>query len=381
MIRINTKFRDLIPPLSQEEFSQLEANCLSDGIMHPIITWQGAIVDGHNRYNIATKHNLPYQTESKEFDSEGDAIIWIIKHQFGRRNLNAYNRGLLALEMKEVFREKAKENLKQAGESFGRGIEKPCQNSDNPIMNNRPIDTKKEIAKIANVSHDTIAKVEKIKEKATPEIKEQLVKGDISINKAYQKVKSEEKKEERRQDIRKQVEQIEKGELPELKGLFDVVSVDPPWPYGREYDPDGSRVANPYPEMSIQQIKGIDIHAKNDSVLFLWTTHAFLKDAFDIANQWGFEYKATIVWDKEKMGMGAWLRMQCEFCLLCIKGKPFWDNTKHRDIIRSSRREHSRKPDEFYTLVSQVCEGRKLEYFSREAREGWEIFGNDISKF
>jgi len=226
------------------------------------------------------------------------------------------------------------------------------------------------------------AKAQKPADVFAPESNAPLTDDEILERaKELRRQKNEAKKEKRRDDIQKQAEQIEQGELPQLEGKFHVVSVDPPWPYGREYDPDSSRVANPYPEMGIEQIKGIDLPVADNSVLFLWTTHAFLKDSFSIAEQWGFTHKATIVWDKEKIGMGAWLRMQCEFCLVCIKGKPFWDNTKYRDIIRSPRREHSRKPDEFYDLVASSCEGRKLEYFSREAREGWEIFGNEIDKF
>jgi len=79
--------------------------------------------------------------------------------------------------------------------------------------------------------------------------------------------------------------------------------------------------------------------------------------------------------------MGAWFRMQCEFCLLGIKGKPYWDNTKHRDIVIESRRQHSRKPDSFFDIVNEITLGRKLEYFAREKRKGWDIFGNDINKF
>lgn len=79
--------------------------------------------------------------------------------------------------------------------------------------------------------------------------------------------------------------------------------------------------------------------------------------------------------------MGAWFRMQCEFCLVGIVGKPFWSNTRYPEIIEEPRREHSRKPDAFFDLVSEITAGRKLEYFSREAREGWEVFGNDTNKF
>jgi len=67
--------------------------------------------------------------------------------------------------------------------------------------------------------------------------------------------------------------------------------------------------------------------------------------------------------------------------LVGIKGKPHWENTTWRDLIREPRREHSRKPDLFYEMVESVTLGRRLEYFSREKRNGWEVFGNDVAKF
>ena len=69
-------------------------------------------------------------------------------------------------------------------------------------------------------------------------------------------------------------------------------------------------------------------------------------------------------------------RLQCEFCLVGIKGNPVLDNNNtHRDIIEESRREHSRKPEAFYTMVDKLCVGRKLDYFGREEKVGWEVFG------
>jgi N6-adenosine-specific RNA methylase IME4 len=250
-----------------------------------------------------------------------------------------------------------------------------------------PIETRKELAKVANVSHDTIAKVKVIEAKAPEEVKAKLSTGEVSINQAYQEIKKEEKKQERIQVIQKQIEDIEQGLLPELKGLYEVVSIDPPWPYEGEsksitsFDSVGRRVANPYPEMSIDEIKAIELPLANDSVVLLWTTHKFLPDSFEILKKWGLEYKATLVWNKEKIGMGVWFRMQCEFCLVAIKGKPYWSNTEYRDIISEPRREHSRKPDSFFTMIEKITIGRRLEYFSREKREGWEVFGNDVNKF
>lgn len=165
-------------------------------------------------------------------------------------------------------------------------------------------------------------------------------------------------------------------------GQYDVIVIDPPWPYGREYDPDTSRVANPYPEMSLEEIADLKLPMEESTaVVFLWTTHAFLKHAFGLLEKWGLMYKATIVWDKEKMGMGATIRMQCEFCLLAVKGKPLLQGASIRDIIREPRREHSRKPIAFYELVEKLTVGTKLDYFSREQREGWDAYGAETGKF
>ena len=157
--------------------------------------------------------------------------------------------------------------------------------------------------------------------------------------------------------------------------------MDPPWNYGSNYSSECWRSACPYPEMTQPQLLDLNPPFTDDAVLFLWTTHRFIWDAKALLLHWGFEYKATLVWDKENMGMGRWFRLQCEFCLLGIKGKPIWQNTEWRDIIREPRREHSRKPEIFYRMVEQITVGRRLDYFSRDQREGWEAFGNDTRKF
>jgi N6-adenosine-specific RNA methylase IME4 len=378
MIKINENFKRLIPALTQEEYKQLEDNILKEGIREKIITWNGYIIDGHNRYEISQKWGLDCQSESMHFKDEDEVKEWMILNQFGRRNLSNYQRSVLALELEEVFSKKAKEN--QAIQYKGNSLKQISAEV-------KPIETRKELSKVANVSHDTISKVKHIEAKATPEVKQKLSTGEVSINQVYQEIKKEEKKAERIELIEQQIEDIEQGKLPELKGLFNVISVDPPWPYEGEskkttsFDSVGRRVANPYPEMSITDIKKIEMPLMEDSVVLLWTTHKFLPDAFEILKDWGMDYKATLVWNKEKIGMGAWFRMQCEFCLVGIKGKPYWENTTFRDILNEPRREHSRKPDSFFEMIEQITKGRRLEYFSREKRTGWEVFGNDIHKF
>jgi N6-adenosine-specific RNA methylase IME4 len=383
MLEIKKEFKDLIPPLTKEEFKQLEDNCMAEGIREKIITWNDFIIDGHNRYEIALKWDLDYETESKSFNDESEVKLWMIDNQNGRRNLTDGWKYKLQQRKKEILLEKGELKKVVDGKNY-----RDKQLGVLSIVDNTPKhDTRKEIAKSLNWSTGKVAMADVVFKKATPELEEKVLNNEVTINQAYQEIKKEEKKAERIEVIEKQIQDIEQGLLPELQGLFDVISVDPPWPYEGEskkitsFDSVGRRVANPYPEMSIKEIKEIDMPLMNDSVVLLWTTHKFLPDAFEILKEWKMDYKATLVWNKEKIGMGAWFRMQCEFCLVGIKGKPYWNNTTFRDILNESRREHSRKPDSFFEMIEKITLGRRLEYFSREKREGWEVFGNDVNKF
>jgi hypothetical protein len=192
-LRIKEEFKKLIPPLTAEEFKQLETNCLDEGIRDAIVTWNGFIIDGHNRYKIATDWGLEFKTEAKIFDSENDVREWMINNQFGRRNLSNYQRSVLALELEGVFREKAK--AKQAIQYKGNSLPKISAEV-------KPIETRQEVAKLANVSHDTIAKVKVIEAKAEEAVKEKLLSGEISINQAYKEIK-----EQKAQDFKAKIEE------------------------------------------------------------------------------------------------------------------------------------------------------------------------------
>ena len=382
-IEIKEEFKKLIPALTTEEYKQLEDNCLEEGIREKIILWNNYIIDGHNRYNIANQWNLEFETKSKNFNTIEDVKIWMLDNQFGKRNLSDAQRYLNRNEKRKLLKEQGEQIYKEKSVFKGNQHTAPLSTIDNEPKHN----TQKIIANELGWSTGKVAMADVVFKKATPEIEEKVLKNEITINQAYKEIKKEEKKEERINIIKEQIEDIESGKVTELKGLYNVISIDPAWNYEGEnknitsYDANGRRVANPYPEMSTQEIKDIKLPLLNDSVVFLWTTHKFLPDAFDILKNWNLNYKATLVWNKEKIGMGAWFRMQCEFCLVGIKGKPYWDNTTYRDIINEPRRQHSRKPDAFFDMVDKITLGRKLEYFSREKREGWDVFGNDVNKY
>jgi hypothetical protein len=186
-IEIDKEFQALIPPLQEEERNQLEANIALDGCRDPLVVWQGTLVDGHNRYEICTRNSIGFETVAMDFASRDDAKIWIIKNQFGRRNLQPYTRTNLALQLEPLIAAKAKENLRT---STGGSDPHPLQKSAKAD----PVDTRQEVAKAANVSHDTVAKVKIINKaveagKVAPEVVKKLRSGEVSINRVVKDVK------------------------------------------------------------------------------------------------------------------------------------------------------------------------------------------------
>lgn len=204
-LQIDNEFQSLIPPLSPEEYAALESNLLDEGCRDALVVWGDILVDGHNRYRICKVHGIPFQTINREFENRQGAIEWIIRNQFGRRNLPAYERARLALKLKPLIAARAKEHQGERTDI--------CQKSDRSA-----IDTKRELAKAAGVSHDTIAKVEKIEAMATPEDKEDLRSGEASINQVYQRLK----RQERKQVTREEDERIE-ASMKSAQALIDTV--------------------------------------------------------------------------------------------------------------------------------------------------------------
>jgi N6-adenosine-specific RNA methylase IME4 len=377
-LNIDADLKKLIPPLAPDERALLEASIIAEGCRDAIITWNDTIVDGHNRYEICTKHGIPFRTEDRDFESADEVKIWMIDNQKGRRNLTDGWKFELAQERKRILNQKGKQTQGIRNDLLS-NIDKKIEIGHN---------TQKEIAADLGWSTGKVAMADVVWKQADDQVKEKVKAGEVSINEAYQEIKREEKKHEREKQIEEVRQKIEQEEITAPSGKFDVIAIDPPWAYDEkggfssdQHDPDGNRGGVDYPTMTVEQIGKIDLPSKDDSVLFLWTTHAFLRDSFTLLDQWGYTYKATIVWDKERMGMGRTIRLQCEFCLLAIKGRPIIEGASERDIIREARREHSRKPEAFYAMVERMCMGRKLDYFSREQRQGWDTYGAEAGKF
>lgn len=190
------------------------------------------------------------------------------------------------------------------------------------------------------------------------------------------------KQRQRKLKIEVQVEALAKEAIELPSGPFRVIVADPPWHYDlRENDPS-HRGTVPYPSMTIDAIKALGVCdiAAEDSVLWLWTTNAHLREAFEVVDAWGFSYKTTLTWVKSRMGLGSWLRGQTEHCLFAVRGNPTVNLTNQTTVLHGPVRAHSQKPDEFYAMVEALCPGNRVDVFARTRRPGWATFGDEVSR-
>ena len=178
---IDPEFRDKIPPLTEDEFSLLEENILSDGaVFSPLIVWNNTILDGHNRYEIIQKHpELTYAVHSLSFANRFEALSWICKNQLGRRNLTPQQKKYLIGQRYEAEKQADAFHGNQHTLSDESGADKKC-----PHQNSRHV-TQSRIAKETNTSASyvreagTFAKGVDAAEEALPGIKQEILTGTI----------------------------------------------------------------------------------------------------------------------------------------------------------------------------------------------------------
>lgn len=168
---------------------------------------------------------------------------------------------------------------------------------------------------------------------------------------------------------------------PIPKGPFDIVYADPPWRY--EFSKTDNRaIENHYPTMELSDICKLKIPSADNCVLMLWATAPKLLEAFEVIKAWKFQYKTNMVWVKDKIGMGFYVRGRHEHLLIATKGKPKVPATVDRQdsIIFGSRDEHSAKPLSVYDIIeSSYPKSNYIELFARSRHsEKWEVWGNQV---
>ena len=171
---------------------------------------------------------------------------------------------------------------------------------------------------------------------------------------------------------------------------FATILADPPWQFQNrtgKVAPEHKRL-NRYGTMELAEICALPVEdiADDPAHLYLWVPNALLPEGLQVMNAWGFRYVSNIVWHKirkdggsDGRGVGFYFRNVTEVLLFGVRGKNARTLAPGRsqvNMIQSRKREHSRKPDEQYKLIEDCSWGPRIELFSRGARKGWTVWGN-----
>lgn len=225
---IDEQFRTLIPPLTDDEFKRLEENILKEGIRDKLVIWNETLIDGHNRYRIATEHGLQYETVHKDFESREHVLNWIISNQLGRRNLNPNQIAYLRGKRYEMEKKLRTDNLRR-GENLpnhpndvsGKGTSTAETLAKEYSVGSATIERDSRFAKVVdilpeNAKNDVLSGSEKISRAEASTILKmdalaqkkflKEVESGTPIKEAVRKVSPEEKREKEDNRLREEME-------------------------------------------------------------------------------------------------------------------------------------------------------------------------------
>jgi N6-adenosine-specific RNA methylase IME4 len=349
-------FGDLRP----EEFSALEKDIIARGVMVPVeVDENGVTLDGHNRIAIAKKHGLPYKTIVRKFKSEGEKREHVIKLNLCRRHLDPLRWG-------QAF----KMLLEERGAKHGKGAGNRHTSRTATVAV-----LAKEVGVTVRTAERRLAMVDACEKMPEP-LKEKVIAGTIPLKVAERQAKRAERIEQakNRPEVR----------LDSGNGKYHVIYADPPWQYDFATS-DARKIENQYETMTVEQICALAVPtiAEVDSVLFLWATSPKLLDAIRVMAAWDFTYKTSMVWVKDKIGMGYYARQRHELLLIGTRGNlPVPDPENRPDsVIEAPRLAHSEKPSRFHEVIEAMYPSlARVELFARKNRDGWTAWGDQACR-
>lgn len=178
------------------------------------------------------------------------------------------------------------------------------------------------------------------------------------------------------------------------KRKYSTILADPPWQFTNrtgKMAPEHKRLSR-YSTMNLQDIKELPVSlvANDNCHLYLWIPNALLPEGLEVMKEWGFKYKSNLIWHKVRKdggpdgrGVGFYFRNTTEMVLFGVRGhiRTLAPGRRQVNIIRTMKREHSRKPDELYDIIEACSPDPYLELFARGKRKGWHQWGNEVENY
>lgn len=374
---------DVFPQLDEPRYASLKDDIAAQGLLHPIVLYDGQILDGRHRYRACRE--LKLEPTTVEYRGNPWAYVWSANGE--RRDLNADQRYLIWAQAMEGSAAWAAEAVRrhEAGNRARSEATQQQHATSNPRAGEKsggpttcgPTITgghnREAAASKAAASHTNRGTVERMDQlrRHRPDLAAQVVSGEMRPAEAMRQMK--------RDTVAERV-----AALPE--GKYRVIYADPPWSYGNSgaiTDADHySRVERHYPSMPLADLCALPVAelAADDAVLFLWVPVPLAPEGLKVMKAWGFDYKTMFVWDKQRHNFGHYSSVRWEGLYLGTRGSCLPDADKlEPSVVSVPRGRHSEKPAEFRAMIDRMyLHGPRVELFARgEAPDGWQTWGNE----
>lgn len=229
-LKIDPELRDLLPPLTSEEYKKLEKNIVDNGFDEnfPIMEWQGFIVDGHNRYDICRKHNIEPVIGTLAYETKEEVMEWMLDIQLGRRNLSPIQKIAITEKYRPIYEKQAKKNKQNAmmiarQNNENNKNEQFSQISSTTVDSKNKIDVRAKLAETAGVSTDTYSKGKKILNSNNEKLKQEVLSGEKSINAGYKELTG--KKENKKEEVKNEIPSTSQIQPPKSKVSEEVKQI------------------------------------------------------------------------------------------------------------------------------------------------------------
>lgn len=380
---------EAFPPMQIDEFEALKASIARNGLLEPILVWQGRVMDGRHRLKACQALGVVPMVKVLDGTYE-EAKSEAFSTNINRRHLRIGQRALLAASL---------------------ATRKPGQTKATKDM--EPVLSQEEAARLFAVGRDSVQKACRLIAHGDTVLLDQVHAGTMRLNEAITiistsktgllaKATAKERKvmreaaavkerlgeEARTKRKRMQAEVSAKNQaLPAGQARYSVVLADPPWDYGMPNDRAPSRVIpqEQYPTMTTDAIceLGVEVMAADDAMLYLWCPASLLPDGLRVMQAWGFDYLTNWIWHKTegKLNCGGGTAMVHHELLLVGKrgqGLTIADKKLRKpSVLTGAVSKHSAKPTVFHEQIETLYPNvSKVELFSRATRPGWTAWGN-----
>lgn len=364
---------NLFPLMAESELSDLAVDIKTNGQREPILTFEGKILDGRNRFLACELVGVKPRLEAF---ANGSPMAMVISLNLKRRHLTDSQKACVATEALPWLEKEAKDRKVAAGKQTGRGHRKVCPKIDEPF----PDRSDTQAGKLLGVSRSYVAAAKAFKTKA-PDLFEQVKRGEKSLSQARRE-RNEQQRESRRAANRVKVSTAPSLEKNSAK--FATILIDPPWDCADEGDKDPLGRGRPdYATMTLDELLQLPMEQLSDTDchLFCWITNRSLPKGFGLLEHWGFRYVTALTWPKPSFGLGSYFRGQTEHILFGVKGSQHLMRKDASTLLPAWKRGpngHSSKPVEIHEFIESCSPGPYLEMFSRTKRVDWMTWGESL---